>query len=145
MRYPSSRIGVAGFGQLELMLALALGSGLCLVAAQHYQYAVYISSIQEQLQQRAERILVLKLTTGTALQRALYRRPVCLSYAGTVSCPDWLQHGESPDIVVEAAHASVGASIVPDGDILTIHGDEIYGATQYFTARHITAGHDALR
>lgn len=160
------------------MLALALGSGLCLVAAQYYQYAVYMGSVQEHLQQRAERIMVLKLTAGAALQRALYTRPVCFSYEDApaaasaadvdsaeggdaergdaergdakglldtpVACPTWMQEREGPGINIATAHAPVSALIVPDGDILSIHGDELYGVTQYFTARHVTSGHDAL-
>src|SRR5690554_6683504 len=108
MIYPWSRVAAGGFTQLELMLALGLGSGLCLVAAQYYQYAVHLGSVQEHLEQRAERILVLELTAGAALRRAMYSQPICLSAASLpvdeggaggsaaalidsrITCPAWL-------------------------------------------------------
>lgn len=148
MKRSCSHIATAGFGQLELMFALALGSGLCLVAAQYYQYAVYVSSVQEHLQQRAERILVLKLTVGSALQQALDKHPMCVAHsdaiATSVTCPDWMQEGASPSIAVDVADASNIASIAPDGDMLSIRGVEAQGITQYFTAHHTTLGHHAL-
>lgn len=148
MKYSCSRLAAAGFGQLELMFALALGSGLCLVAAQYYQHAVYMSSVQEHLQQRAERILVLKLAVGNALQQALDKQPMCVAYpeaiVTSVTCPDWMQEEESPRIAVDMADASIGASIAPDGDMLSIRGIGEQGITQYFTAHHMTLGHHAL-
>lgn len=143
----------AGFTQMELMLALALGSGLCLVAAQYYQHAVSVSLAHEYLQQRAEQIVVLRQTVGGALQRALDRLPTCRTHivsdaqsADTlVPCPTWLIDSAGVPDISRVTDGLAAGSIQLDGHAVTVSGaDEEVGVTQYFSGVNVTTGQSAL-
>lgn len=144
---------LTGFTQMELMLALALGSGLCLVAAQYYQHAVSVSLAHEYLQQRAEQIMVLRQTVGGALQRALDRLPTCRTHIASdaqsadtlVPCPVWLTDGVGVPDISRVSDGLATGSIQPDGHAVTVSGtDDEEGVTQYFSGVNVTTGQPAL-
>lgn len=167
-----SRYG-RGFTQLELMIALALGSGLSLLAAQYYQHAVSMMTVQQQLQERTERMLVLRQAVGADVRHVVGSWPACstllesqipatepatessvpvdsgsekpgtTSRAAQTICPEWVAT-LAGDLFVQPGKPRPGSALEPDGDVLIVHAPTGATVTEYFTARGSSAGGTAL-